>query len=98
MATFTWTGDTSELRGRYDRVLEHVVEVSPARPLVHLASDIDTGFRVIDVWDNEQVCRAMVDNPAFKETLAEYGLGEVDITIAPVHNLGWPVSAMPMYR
>lgn len=98
MAVFNWTGDTDELRTRYDAVLSHVVAVSPARPIVHLASDTDTGFRVVDVWDNEQVCRAFLDNEAFHQKLAEHGLGEAEISVEPVYNLGWPVSASPLYR
>ena len=98
MAVFTWKGDTATLMDNYDRILAQVVAVSPARPVVHLASATDTGFQVMDVWDSEHLCRSMIDNPAFREKLAEYGLDDVTITVNPLHNLGWPVSEVPMYR
>ena len=71
---------------------------SPARPLIHLAYPVDDGFQVVDVWTDENICRAMVDNPRFRELLEEHGLGHAHIDIRPVHGLGWPISETPMYR
>lgn len=98
MVLFHWEGDSAELQQHYDDVLEHVVDVSPARPLVHLAAPVETGFQVIDVWTSEQVARNMVENPQFREKLQDYGLAHADIEYVTIHNMGWPVSASPMYR
>lgn len=98
LAIFHWPGDSEEMRQRYDAVLHHVVDISAARPLVHLAYSVDDGFQVVDVWSNEDMCRKMVDNPRFRELLGEHGLGHARIDIRAVHRLGWPVSETPMYR
>ena len=98
LAIYHWQGDSKELRQRYDTILHHVVDLSPARPLVHLAYPVDDGFQVVDVWTDENICRAMVDNPRFRELLKEHGLGHAHIDIRPVHGLGWPISETPMYR
>lgn len=98
MAYYTWPGNVEQRRIDYNRVLEHVVAVSPARPVIHLAWATPDAFHVVDVWDNEQILHSMVDNPKFREKLDEHGLGDADIDIVPLHNLGWPISASPMYR
>lgn len=98
MASYTWRGDAEALRVCYDNILEHVVAISPARPIMHVAWASAAGFHVVDVWSNEQVCRAMTDNPEFQQKLVEFGLGGAEIDIVPVHNLGWPTSATPLYR
>lgn len=98
IVSFHWRGETKDLEERYNRVLDKVVEVSPARPLIHLAVRCDDGFRVYDVWTDRDVARAMFDNPAFRERLAEAGLAEANITVEEVHRIGWPNAASPMYR
>ena len=98
LVTFHWKGDTEELQKRYDQVIEHVVAVSPARPLVHLAAPAADGFKVFDVWTNEDIARRMVENPDFNLKLQDFGLSEAEIEFTSVHRMGWPVSASPMYR
>ncbi|HHV21884.1 MAG TPA: hypothetical protein GXZ30_10185 [Propionibacterium sp.] len=98
MVTFHWKGDTEELQERYNKVLSHVVDVSPARPIVHLAAPVADGFKVYDVWTSEQVARNMVENPAFQQKLKDFGLGEVELQFTTVHRMGWPISESPMYR
>ncbi|WP_432557899.1 hypothetical protein [Granulicoccus sp. GXG6511] len=98
LVTFHWKGDSAELQERYNQVLSHVVDVSPARPLVHLAAPVADGFKVFDVWTNEDIARKMVENPAFNLKLQDFGLGEVDIEFTKVHRMGWPISESPMYR
>jgi hypothetical protein len=98
LAMFHWIGDSEELRQRYDDVLDEVVAVSPARPMVHLAAPVADGFRVWDLWNNEDIARRMVENPAFRQKLEEFGLGDARIHFVPVHRMGWPMSASPMYR
>lgn len=98
LVMFHWLGDSEELRQRYDDVLNHVVDVSPARPVVHLAAPVADGFRVWDLWSNEQIAHQMVENPAFREKLEEFGLGDAHIHFVDVHRMGWPMSESPMYR
>lgn len=98
LVSFHWAGDTADLQERYDRVLEHVVAVSPTRPLVHLAVPADDGFRVHDLWTNEDVARRMLDNPEFRAKLEEFGLDHATIDVVSVHRMGWPMSTSPMYR
>lgn len=98
LVTFHWKGDTAELQERYDQVLSHVVEVSPARPLVHLAAPTADGFQVFDLWTDEKIARRMVENPEFNLKLRDFGLGEAEVEFTSVHRMGWPQSASPMYR
>lgn len=98
LVTFHWKGDSDDLQRRYDDVLNHVVDVSPARPLVHLAAPVDDGFRVWDLWTDEGIARKMVNNPSFRQKLEEYGLDHATIVFVSVHRQGWPVSQSPMYR
>lgn len=98
LVTFHWKGDTAQLRERYNQVLQHVVDVSPARPLVHLAAPAEDGFKVFDVWTSEEIARRMVDNPEFNLKLQDFDLGEPEVEYSPVHRMGWPTSASPMYR
>ncbi|MDO5682932.1 MAG: hypothetical protein Q4G46_08915 [Propionibacteriaceae bacterium] len=98
LVTFHWKGDTAELQERYNQVLEHVVAVSPARPLVHLAAPVADGFKVFDVWTNEEIARRMVENPEFNLKLKDFGLGDAEIEFTVVHRMGWPISQSPMYR
>ena len=73
LAIFHWSGESEELRERYDRTLDHVVDVSPARLVVHLVYPVDDGFQVVDVWSDDDICRKMVDNPRFRELLRSRG-------------------------
>ena len=101
LAIYHWQGVSEELRQRYDAILHHVVDLSPARPLVHLAYSVDDGFQVVDVWTDENICRAMVDNPGFRELLEEHGLGHADIAIRPVQGArlaGFPIADVPLNR
>lgn len=98
LVTFHWKGDTAELQERYNQVLQHVVDVSPARPLVHLAAPAEDGFRVFDVWTNDELAHRMVENPDFNLKLKDFGLGEPEIEFSSVHRMGWPASESPMYR
>jgi hypothetical protein len=98
MAVFEFHGDSEEMAARYDRVLDKVVAVSSGRPLVHLAVPREFGLMVVDVWNSEEAMRAFEQNEDFRRVLAEYGLPEPRVRVYPVHNLGWPVEASPIYR
>jgi hypothetical protein len=98
MAVFDFHGDTADLTARYDKLLDRVVEVSPARPVIHLAVPREYGLMVCDVWDDEGVLRTFVDNPEFHRVLEEFGMPDPQLRIFPVHNLGWPFPELPLYR
>jgi hypothetical protein len=98
MAVFDFHGDSQELAARYDDVIHKVVAVSSARPLVHLAVPREYGFMVVDVWTSEEVLRAFDANDEIRRVLREAGMPEYKLRVYPVHNLGWPVEATPLYR
>ena len=98
MAVLDFHGDSAELAARYDKAVHDVVAVSSARPLVHLAVPREYGFMVVDVWTSEEALRAFDENPELRRVLREAGMPEFKLRIYPVHNLGWPVEAMPLYR
>ena len=98
MIHFHWAGDAATLQRNYDDVLEKVVALRPTRPMVHLAYPVEDGFEVVDVWNNEQIGRELLDNPDFQERLETHGLGNATIRTSSLHRLGWPVSQVPAYR
>ncbi len=98
MAVFDFRGDPGELLDRYDDVLDKVVAVSSGRPIVHLAVPREYGLMVCDVWDSADALNNFVNNDDFHRVMAEGGLPEPQLRRYPVHNLGWPVAEMPMYR
>ena len=98
MAVFDFEGDSDKLLECYDDVLAKVVAVSSGRPVVHLAVPREYGLMVCDVWDSDTALDAFIDNEDFHRVMAEGGLPEPKIRRYPVHNLGWPVADMPLYR
>jgi heme-degrading monooxygenase HmoA len=98
MAVFDFHGDSDDLAERYNQVLGQVVAISSGRPIIHLAVPREYGFMVVDVWDTEAAFRVFERNPDFRRVMAEAGLPEPGIRLYPVHNLGWPVDVMPLYR
>ena len=98
MAVFDFHGDSDELATRYDDVLRKVVAISSGRPMIHLAVPREYGFMVVDVWTSEEALRAFDENPELRRVLREAGMPEFKLRVYPVHNLGWPVEAMPLYR
>lgn len=98
MAVFDFHGDAAELAPCYDAVLRDVVAVSSGRPLVHLAVPREYGFMVVDVWNSAEAFAAFARNDEFRRVLREGGLPEPHVRTYPVHNLGWPVDVMPLYR
>ncbi|MEB3022116.1 hypothetical protein [[Mycobacterium] crassicus] len=98
MAALDFHGDTKTLKECYDKALRHIVDISPARPVIHLAVPRDYGLMVCDVWDSEDAMRAFEHNPEIAKAIAASGLPEPTRRVFEVHNLGWPISAMPLYR
>jgi quinol monooxygenase YgiN len=98
MAVFDFKGDTADLEARYDALIDEVVAMSPARPIIHLAVPREYGLMVADVWTDEAALRAFANNPRFQEILRRHEMPEERLRVFPVHRLGWPVSAQPMYR
>ncbi|MGE3287798.1 MAG: hypothetical protein AB7J32_17125 [Pseudonocardia sp.] len=97
-AVFDFRGDPAELASCYDVAVRRVAEVSSARPVIHLAVPREYGLMVVDVWSSLAALEAFEGNEEFRRVLRESGLPEPELRIYPVHNLGWPVDAMPMYR
>ena len=56
------------------------------------------GFMVADVWSSEEALRAFEQNEEFRQVLRDAGLPEPRLRVYPLHSLGWPVEAMPLYR
>lgn len=98
MAVFDFHGEPAELTPLYDEVLRKVVAVSSGRPLVHLAVPREYGLMVVDVWSSAEAFEAFERNEDFRRVLRDSGLPEPKMRSYPVHNLGWPVDAMPLYR
>ncbi len=98
MAVLDFHGDSAELADRYDRAVHDVVAVSSARPLVHLAVPREYGFMVVDVWTSEEVLRGFVESDEIHSVLRTAGMPEFKLRVYPVHNLGWPLEAAPLYR
>jgi hypothetical protein len=98
MAVFDFHGDSDELATRYDDVLRKVVAISSGRPMIHLAVPREYGFMVVDVWSSEDALRVFEGNEDFRRVLRDSGLPEPKLRVYPLHNLGWPVDAMPLYR
>ncbi|MBS4730325.1 hypothetical protein MSM1_19020 [Mycobacterium sp. SM1] len=98
LAALDFRGDTDQLKACYDKALLRIVEISPARPLIHLAVPRDYGLMVCDVWDSEDALRAFRQNAQIREAIAASGLPEPTYRVFEIHNLGWPISATPMYR
>jgi hypothetical protein len=42
--------------------------------------------------------RAFEQNEEFRRVLRDAGLPEFTLRVYPVHNLGWPLDATPLYR
>jgi hypothetical protein len=98
MAVFDFQGDSDDLADRYNKVLAKVVAISSGRPMIHLAVPREYGFMVVDVWSSEDALRVFEGNEDFRRVLQESGLPEPKLRIYPLHNLGWPVDVMPLYR
>jgi hypothetical protein len=98
MAVYDFEGDSTELAARYDDVLRKVVAVSSGRPVVHIAVPREYGFMVVDVWNSEDALSTFRKNEDFGRVLRESGLPEPKVRTYPIHNLGWPVDEVPMYR
>ena len=97
-AVFDFRGETAELAACYDVAVRRVAEVSSARPVVHIAIPREYGLMVVDVWTSFAALEVFESNEDFRTALRESGLPEPELRIYPVHNLGWPVDVMPMYR
>jgi hypothetical protein len=98
MAVLDFHGDSADLAARYDEAVHKVVAASSARPVIHLAVPREYGFMVVDVWTSEEALRSFDQNSDIRRILREAGMPEYKLRVYPVHNLGWPVDAMPLYR
>ena len=97
-AVFDFRGDPDELAACYDVAVRRVAEVSSARPVLHIAVPREYGLMVVDVWTSLAALEVFESNEEFRRALRGSGLPEPELRIYPVHNLGWPVDVMPLYR
>jgi len=91
-------GDAHQLKACYDKALLKVAEISSARPMIHFATPRDYGLMVCDVWESEIALATFRRNREIEKVLTASGLPEPKYRTFEIHNLGWPISAMPMYR
>lgn len=98
LAVLDFDGDTESLRASYEEALRRVVAISSARPVIHLAVPRDYGLMVCDVWDSEDALQRFRENPEIAEAIRSSGMPDPKYRVFEIHNVGWPVSAMPMYR
>lgn len=97
-AAFDFRGDSDVLLACYDKAILRVTRVSSARPMIHPAVPRDYGLVVCDVGETDEAPRSLEQNPQFRTAVAERGLSEPTQRVFDIHSLGWPVSALPMYR
>lgn len=89
LATFTVKGDTEKLLGRLDAAMPRIVEISPGKPLSHVAVPSDEGIKIFDVWESERVLGDFAQNPDFHRILQEVGMPEPEVEVTPVHRFNW---------
>ena len=51
--SFTVKGDSDGLQERYDAALPRIIEVTPGKPLSHIAIPSDEGIKIFDVRESE---------------------------------------------
>ncbi len=89
LATFTVKGDTEELLGRLDAAMPRIVEVSPGKPLSHVAVPSAEGIKIFDVWESEKMLGDFAQSPDFHQILQEVGMPEPEVEVTPVHRFNW---------
>src|SRR5215212_5874733 len=89
LATFDVKGDTDELLERYDAALPRIIDVSPAKPLSHIAIPSDEGIKIFEVWESEEMLGDFAQNPRFHQVLQETGLPEPEVEVTPAHRFNW---------
>lgn len=98
LAALDFPGNAEELKSCYDEALRRMVDISPARPVLHIAVPRDYGLMICDVWDSEEALQKFRENPDVIEAIRVSGLPDPTYRIFDIHNVGWPVSISPMYR
>lgn len=89
LAIFDVHGDTEELLNSYEKAMPTIVETAPAKPVSHVCARTDSGIRIFDVWQSEEVLQDFVQNPRFQAAITEAGLPQPDVTVLSVHRTGW---------
>ena len=98
MAVLDFHGDSADLAAaRYDHAVHDVVAASSARPLMHLRCPASTASWSSTCGPPRRYCGRST-RTTIRRVLREAGMPEFKLRVYPVHNLGWPVDAMPLYR
>ena len=61
----TAKGDTTELLPRYDALMERLPKEVDVAPLAHCCIPVAEGFRVFDIWADEDTFRRFATSPEF---------------------------------
>ena len=80
-------GDTKELLGKYDQVMEKLQRRERPRPglIAHYCMETDTGIRVVNCYETEEQLRAAYEATDFRDALREAGIDEQPPQIADLH-------------
>ena len=85
----TAKGDTTELLPRYDALMERLPKEVNVAPLAHCCIPVPEGFRVFDIWADEDTFRRFATSPEFAALRLETGLPEPVVETYPTHQIGW---------
>ncbi len=81
-------------REQYESVVKRVNEAgTPSGALFHAGGPVETGYRVIEVWETREAAAAFYDSDLYREATATIGATPEIVMTWPVHGLddgrGW---------
>jgi quinol monooxygenase YgiN len=73
---------------QYERVVKTINQTgTPAGALVHAAGPVEDGYRVLEVWDNQQAADAFYNSAGYRAATANLGT-------EPKLLMSWPVEGL----
>lgn len=82
LSTYAFTGDTTDLLAKYDRLLEQF----RGEMLINVAVATSTGMLVVDTCPDRATAEAFVASPEWKAALSSVGLPEPEVIgVGDVH-------------
>jgi quinol monooxygenase YgiN len=85
----TAKGDTKDLLPRYDALMDQLPNKVDVSPLAHCCIPVPEGFRVFDIWADEETFKRFAGSPEFAALRADTGLPEPVVETYPTHHIGW---------
>lgn len=85
----TAKGDPQDLLPRYDALMERLPKVVDVAPLAHCCIPVPEGFRVFDIWADEDSFKRFATSEDFATLRADTGLPEPQVETYPTHRIGW---------